>query len=512
MDSSPPFRKVLVANRGEIALRIMRGCRELGIATVAVFSDADAEALHVRAADEAFCIGPAPSAESYLRQDKLLDVALAAGCDAIHPGYGFLSENPAFARAVADAGIAFVGPPPEAMEVMGDKVSARRAMKAAGVPVVPGTTEPVVDAEEAERVAAEIGFPVMLKASAGGGGKGMRAVMTPADLAPALRAAQSEARNSFGDDRVYIERLVLRPRHVEVQVFSDSHGNHLHLFERDCSIQRRHQKLVEESPCPVLRPHVRDAMTAVATRAAAAIDYIGAGTVEFLYDNATEEFFFLEMNTRLQVEHPVTELITGIDLVHTQLVVAAGGELPFTQADLKQNGHAIEVRICAEDPAENFRPAPGRIAALREPTGPWVRVDAAWYPGYEVPIFYDPMLAKLIVWGITRDAAIQRMRRALAEFALTGIRHNLAFHRAVMNHPEFIEGKTVDTGYIARHFGKDLMLAEGDDVGREVAVLAAAIAAHEDRKRLQAEPSGAAVSSRGNAWATAGRLRVLGGR
>ncbi len=512
MERSPPFRKVLVANRGEIALRVMRGCRELGIPTVAVFSEADADALHVRAADEAYCIGPAPSAQSYLRQDALLDVAARSGADAVHPGYGFLSENPSFARAVTAAGLTFIGPPPEAMEVMGDKVSARRAMQAAGVPVVPGTTEPLASIEEAERVAAEIGYPLMLKASAGGGGKGMRAVMGPDELVPALRAAQSEARSSFGDDRVYIERLVLRPRHVEVQVFSDTHGNHLHLFERDCSIQRRHQKLVEESPCPVLRPEVRDAITTVATRAAAAIDYVGAGTVEFLYDNATEEFFFLEMNTRLQVEHPVTEMITGIDLVHAQLVVAAGRPAPFTQDELKVHGHAIEVRICAEDPADDFRPAPGRIHALRVPTGPWVRVDGAWYPGYEVPIYYDPMLAKLIVWGADRHAAIRRMARALSEFALTGIRHNLPFHRAVMDHEPFIEGTTVDTGYIARHFGKDLVLAEGTDEGRDVAMIAAAIAAHEDRKRALGASSEAAPATAGNAWATAGRLRTLGVR
>ena len=502
------FRKVLVANRGEIALRVLRACRELGIPTVAVFSEADADALHVRAADEAVCIGPAPSSESYLRQDRILEVARETGADAIHPGYGFLSENPTFARAVAQAGITFIGPSAESMEVMGDKVSARKAMAEAGVPVVPGTNEPLGSEEEAAAVAANIGFPVMLKASAGGGGKGMRAVMTAGELSSALRAAQSEARNAFGDDRVYVEKLIQRPRHVEVQVFSDAHGNHLHLFERDCSIQRRHQKLVEESPCPVLRPEVRDRMTAVATQAAAAIDYRGAGTVEFLYDGATEDFYFLEMNTRLQVEHPVTEMITGVDLVHAQLLVAAGQPLPFRQDELKQHGHAIEVRVCAEDPAADFRPAPGRIHALRVPTGPWVRVDAAWYPGYEVPIHYDPMLAKLIVWGADRDAAIRRMRRALSEFALTGIAHNLAFHRAVMEHAPFVEGD-VDTGYVGRHFGKDLVLPEGTEEHAHVAIIAAAIAAHEQRKAATGQTSEAAAPS-GNAWSMAGRLRVLG--
>ena len=505
------LRKVVVANRGEIALRVMRGCRELGIATVAVFSEADADALHVRAADEAFCVGPASSAESYLRQDRILAVAKQTGADAIHPGYGFLSENAAFTRKVEEAGLVFVGPPANAMDVMGDKLSARRAMEAAGVPVVPGTTEPLTEADDAAAIAADIGYPVMIKASAGGGGKGMRRVDRPEDLDSALRAAKSEAGNSFGDDKVYVEKFIENPRHVEVQVFSDTHGNHLHLFERDCSIQRRNQKLVEETPCPVLSDSVRDAMTKVATRAAAAIGYVGAGTVEFLYDHSNQSFYFLEMNTRLQVEHPVTEMVTGVDLVHAQLVVAAGEPAPFRQEDLRQHGHAIEVRICAEDPADDFRPAPGRIHALRVPTGPWVRVDAAWYPGYEVPIFYDPMLAKLIVWGANREAAIDRMKRALGEFALTGIRHNLAFHRAVMNHPPFRRGD-VDTGYIARHLGVDLHLDDGNDAHREVAVLAAAIAAHEDRKVTVEHSGGAAATSTTNAWAMAGRLRTLGGR
>ena len=503
------LRKVLVANRGEIALRVMRGCHDLGIATVAIFSEADREALHVRAAHEAVCVGPAPSAESYLRQDRILEVARQTGADAIHPGYGFLSENSGFARRVEEAGLVFIGPPASAMDVMGDKLSARRAMEAAGVPVVPGTTEPLGDVEEAIRIAAEIGYPVMIKASAGGGGKGMRRVDRPEDLSSALRGARSEAGSSFGNDQVYVEKFVVNPRHVEVQVFSDAHGNHLHLFERDCSIQRRNQKLVEESPCPVLRPEVRERMTTVATRAAAAIGYVGAGTVEFLYDHANESFYFLEMNTRLQVEHPVTEMTTGVDLVQAQLLVAGGAPAPFTQAELRQSGHAIEVRICAEDPADGFRPAPGRIAALRVPTGPWVRVDASWYPGYEVPIFYDPMLAKLIVWGRDRDAAIRGMRRALSEFALTGIRHNLGFFRAVMDHAPFIAGEA-DTGYIARHLGVDLLLDEGNEEHVEVAVLAAAIAAHEDRRRTLQHTGGEAAPA-GNAWAMAGRRRVLGG-
>ncbi len=505
MSGAPPFKKVLVANRGEIALRVMRGCRELGIEPVAVYSEADAQAPHVRAASEAHCIGPAASAESYLRGDVILDVALRSGCEAIHPGYGFLSENAGFVRQVVDAGLAFVGPPPEAMEVMGDKVSARRAMMAAGVPVVPGTADPLESDDEAVRVAAEIGYPVMLKASAGGGGKGMRKVDDPSGIVSALRGARSEARNAFGDDRVYVEKFVVNPRHVEVQIFSDAQGNHLHLFERDCSIQRRHQKLVEETPCPVLSPETRAAMTAVATQAAAAIDYRGAGTVEFLY-GADGSFYFLEMNTRLQVEHPITEMVVGVDLVQAQLLTAAGLPLPWGQDDLQQRGHAIEVRLCAEDPDDGFRPAPGRIESLRLPTGPWVRVDGAFYPGYDVPIHYDPMMAKLIVWGRTRDDAIGRMRRALGELVITGVRTNASFYRAVMDHPAFQSGR-YDTGYVAAYL--DDLMADHHDDDALVALLAAAVDAHraqEERARRVA-PSGGGGGSR---WASAGRLAQVG--
>jgi acetyl-CoA carboxylase biotin carboxylase subunit len=504
MPRVPPFEKVLVANRGEIALRVMRGCRELGVEPVAVYSEADAHAPHVRAANEAYCIGPAASSESYLRGDKILDVARRSGCQAIHPGYGFLSENAGFVRDVVDAGLVFVGPPPEAMEVMGDKVSARRAMTAAGVPVVPGTTDPLESDEEAMRVASEIGYPVMLKASAGGGGKGMRKVDRPEDIASALRGARSEARGAFGDDRVYVEKFVVNPRHVEVQVFSDAQGNHLHLFERDCSIQRRHQKLVEETPCPVLSPETRAAMTAVATQAAAAIGYRGAGTVEFLY-GADGSFYFLEMNTRLQVEHPITEMVVGVDLVQAQLLTAAGLPLPWGQDDLVQRGHAIEVRLCAEDPDDGFRPAPGRIESLRLPTGPWVRVDGAFYPGYDVPIHYDPMMAKLIVWGRTRADAIARLRRALDELVITGVRTNAPFYRAVVDHELFHEGR-YDTGYVAEHL--DALFAGRDDDAL-VAVLAAAVDAHrarEQRARSVAAPDGGG----GSRWASTGRLAQVG--
>ena len=503
MSGAPPFEKVLVANRGEIALRVMRACRELGIEPVAVYSEADVQAPHVRAVSEAYCIGPAASAESYLRGDVILDVARRSGAQAIHPGYGFLSENASFVRQVNDAGLVFVGPPPEAMEIMGDKVSARRAMQAAGVPVVPGTVDPLESDEEAVQVAAEIGYPIMLKASAGGGGKGMRRVDGPAQLASALRGARSEARSAFADDRVYVEKFVVDPRHVEVQVFSDAQGKHMHLFERDCSIQRRHQKLVEETPCPVLRSETRAAMTAVATQAAAAIDYRGAGTVEFLY-GADGSFYFLEMNTRLQVEHPITELVVGVDLVQAQLLTAAGLPLPWGQDDLSQRGHAIEVRLCAEDPDEDFRPSPGRIESLRLPAGPWVRVDGAFYPGYDVPIHYDPMMAKLIVWGRDRADAIARLRRALAELTISGIRSNASFYRSVVEHAPFLEGR-YDTGYIERYRDELFATSPGDGL---VAVLSAAIDAHsaqEARARSVAPSSG-----RGSRWASAGRRSQVG--
>ncbi|MBJ94886.1 MAG: acetyl-CoA carboxylase biotin carboxylase subunit [Rickettsiales bacterium] len=502
------FSKVLIANRGEIAVRVIRACRELGIVPVAIYSEADRDALHVRHAFEAYCVGPAPSAESYLRIDRIIEVALEAGVDAIHPGYGFLAENPLFAAAVEAAGMVWIGPPRRAMEVMGDKVTSRKAMEEAGVPVVPGTQDPILDDEEAAIIAADIGFPVMVKASAGGGGKGMRRVDQAEDLASALRGARSEAGSAFGDDRIYIEKCIDRPRHVEVQVLSDASGQHLHLFERDCSIQRRHQKLVEESPCPVLSDELRREMTQVAVRAAEAMDYRGAGTVEFLLAQ-DGSFYFLEMNTRLQVEHPITEMVTGIDLVQAQLLVAAGQPLPFRQEDLEQRGHSIEVRICAEDPADRFRPSPGRVASLREPGGPWVRVDSCLYPGYEVPVFYDPMMAKLVVWGRDRAAAIARMKRALREFTLTGVRSNIPFYVQVMRHGPFVDGD-YDTGYVDRHLGSDLLLDQGHHA--EEAILAAVIASHRAEQELAAQGGSSSDNSpaAGSAWALAGRLARLG--
>ena len=434
-----PIRKVLIANRGEIAVRVIRGCHELGIATVAVYSDADRRSLHVRMAMEAHHIGPAPSAQSYLRADRILEVAQETGADAIHPGYGFLSENAGFARAVAEAGLVWIGPPPAAIDAMGSKTESRARMAAAGVPVVPGTKQALESFEEARQVALDVGYPIMLKAAAGGGGKGMRRVFSEDELASAFSAARSEAASSFGDDAVYIEKLIVEPRHVEVQVLADNYGNVVHLFERDCSIQRRNQKVVEETPCPVLPPETREAMTAVACRAAEAVDYEGAGTVEFLY-GADGSFYFLEMNTRLQVEHPITEMVTGVDLVKAQLRVAMGEPLWFSQDDLKQVGHAIELRVYAEDPTRNWAPSPGPVPGYREPGGPWVRVDSAMYAGAEVPVHYDPMVAKLVVWGADRNDAIERSDRALREYRVRGIHTTIPFFRALLRDPDFRSG------------------------------------------------------------------------
>ena len=486
-----PIRKVLIANRGEIAVRIIRGCHERGIDSVAVFSEADRAALHVRMAREAVCIGPAPSSESYLRVDRILEVAAQTGTDAIHPGYGFLSENADFARAVMDAGMVWIGPPPAAIDAMGSKTASRQLMQAAGVPIVPGTTEPVLTVEEAASVAAEIGFPVMLKAAAGGGGKGMRRVMHADDLPGAFRAARSEAASSFGDDAVYIEKLIVDPRHIEVQVLSDAHGNHVHLFERDCSIQRRNQKVVEETPCPVLADDTRQAMAAVAVQAARAVDYEGAGTVEFMY-GADGSFYFLEMNTRLQVEHPITELVTGVDLVHAQLRVAQGEPLWFRQEDLVQRGHAIELRVYAEDPGANWAPSPGRVVGYREPTGPWVRVDAGMYEGAEVPIHYDPMIAKLVVWGEDRGAAIGRAARALREYRIRGVRTSIPFFRAVLKDPDFLSGE-YSTGFLDEARMERLTKTERFD---DVATIAAAIAALEKDHRAKPRAASTQATSR----------------
>jgi len=441
------IKRVLIANRGEIALRIIRACRELGIDTVAVYSDADAAAPHVSAADRAIRIGPAPAGESYLSIPKILDAARSSGADAIHPGYGFLSENAAFAAACGGAGVTFVGPPPDAIAKMGSKIEARRIAAAAGVPVVPGET-PDDQSDAGIRAAVDrIGLPALIKASAGGGGKGMRTVRDPRAIDESIQAARREAQAAFGDGTLYVERLVDRPRHVEVQVFADAHGHTVHLFERDCSTQRRHQKVVEESPSPAVTPALREQMTQAAVAAARAVGYINAGTIEFLVDGSS--FYFLEMNTRLQVEHPVTEQVSGMDLVHAQLLVAGGKPLPWTQGDLVQRGHAIEARVYAEDPAQNFLPQAGRLTSYREPRWPGVRVDAGVAEGGEVSIYYDPMIAKVIATAETRDLAIARLAAALRDFQIAGIRTNLAFLAAVLESDEFRRGE-VDTAFLDR--------------------------------------------------------------
>ena len=476
------FKKILIANRGEIACRVMRACRETKIGTVAVYSDADKDSLHVRMADEAFHIGPPPSSESYLRSEKIIEVAVAAGAEAIHPGYGFLSENAEFVREVTKAGITFIGPPPEAMEGLGGKISARKIAIEAGVPVVPGTTEPLRSFEDAQETAARFGYPVMLKASAGGGGKGMRLVNDESELKSALEASQSEALTSFGEDAVYVEKAILRPRHIEIQIFSDTHGNHVHLGERECSIQRRHQKVIEEAPSPINSAELRAQMGACAVKVAKAVNYVGAGTVEFLVSDLDRSFYFLEMNTRLQVEHPVTELVTGIDLVREQINVAWGAKLSFTQDDISITGHAIECRVYAEDPDNNFLPSPGRITRLRLPQGPGVRDDGGVYEGMEVSIYYDPMISKLSVYGRDRAEAIGRMRRALKEYEVGGIKTTLAFFREVMEDEVFVAGN-LDTGFITG-FNQRKKAVEINQETRDIAVIAAALAYSQKKKAM----------------------------
>jgi acetyl-CoA carboxylase biotin carboxylase subunit len=496
------FKKILIANRGEIACRVIRACREMNITAVCVYSDADRDALHVRMADEAYHIGPAPSNESYLRVDKILEVAKASGCEAIHPGYGFLSENAEFVRSVNAAGIVFIGPSPEAMDAMGGKMSARKIAIAAGVPVVPGTTEPLVSFEDAAETAAEIGYPVMLKASAGGGGKGMRFVESESELRSALETAQSEARASFGDDAVYIEKVVVRPRHIEIQVFSDKHGNHVHLGERECSIQRRHQKVIEEAPSPINSEELRTRMGECAVMVARAVDYVGAGTVEFLVSDLDKSFYFLEMNTRLQVEHPVTELVTGIDLVREQINVAWGEKLSFSQSDVQLRGHAIECRIYAEDPENNFLPSPGKIARPRIPQGPGVRDDGGVYQGSEVSIYYDPMISKFAVYGRDRSEAIDRMRRALAEYEIDGIKTTLPFFRQVLKDPEFIAGD-LDTGFIGR-FMERKAPAVPDETETDIALIAAGLS-YNSKVSVKTDNSVANPKNGRSRWATFGR-------
>ncbi|MEZ4870926.1 MAG: acetyl-CoA carboxylase biotin carboxylase subunit [Bdellovibrionales bacterium] len=496
------FKKILVANRGEIAIRVIRTCREMGIQSVAVYSEADRNGLHVMLADEAYPIGPAASAESYLRIDKIIEVAKLSGAEAVHPGYGFLSENADFATALKDAGIVFIGPTADNIRAMGDKLASRELMKKAGVPTVPGTEGSVKDAEQAKVEAERIGYPVIIKASAGGGGKGIRVVHDPKEIESQFRACQSEGLNYFKDDRVFIERFIQNPKHIELQVFGDTKGNVVHLFERECSAQRRHQKVIEEAPSISVPDEVRKQMGDVAVKAGKAIKYIGAGTIEFIFDNNTKEFFFMEMNTRLQVEHPVTEMITGYDLVKEQISVALGNELSFKQDDIKINGHAIEVRIYAEDP-KTFAPSPGKIRKCRPPQGPFIRMDNAAYAGYEVPIHYDPMIGKLIAWGADRKEAMARLNRALDEFMLTGVKSNIVLHKNILAHPQFIDG-TYTTQFIDSEIAgkkqKELFLF----VDENVFIISAAIVAYNEAKRR--DTSRLNINSR---WKDVGRSSQL---
>ncbi|MBK5256592.1 MAG: acetyl-CoA carboxylase biotin carboxylase subunit [Vicinamibacteria bacterium] len=493
MSTPRKFSKVLIANRGEIAVRVMRACRELGIRTVAVYSDADRVALHVRYADEAYFIGPSPSSESYLRMDKILEVAKRSGAEAIHPGYGFLSENATFARVCRDAGVVFIGPPEEAITAMGEKTAARRVAVAAGVPVVPGALHVLADHAAILGEATRIGYPLMLKAAAGGGGKGLRLVHKPEELEASVQRARSEAKSAFGDDSLYIERAILKPRHIEIQVLADTHGNAVHLFERECSIQRRHQKIIEESPSPFVTPELRERMGSLAVALVKKVGYVNAGTLEFLVDENREPYF-LEMNTRLQVEHPITEMVTGVDLVKMQIRIAQGEALPFAQKDLTQRGHAIECRVCAEDPETNFIPNPGRIESLRVPGGPGVRDDSGVYEGFEVSMFYDPMISKLVVHAETREAAIARMLRAVSEYEVTGIKTTLPFFDRALRDRRFIEGD-FDTGFVSR------LQAEKDERVRptEIAMAVAAVVAYRARRRTPVA-SGSETSSSSLWW------------
>jgi len=494
--------KVLIANRGEIAVRVIRACRELGFPTVAVHSDADRAALHVLFADQSVEIGPAPSSKSYLRIDAIIDAARTTGAEAIHPGYGFLAENALFAQACIDAGMLFVGPSPDSIRAMGSKTESRQRMIAAGVPVVPGLSEAVASLSEIEAFAAEAGFPVMIKASAGGGGKGLRLVERKEDLSNAFERVKSEAKSFFGDDAVYAEKFIASPRHIEVQILGDQHGNLIHLGERECTLQRRHQKVVEESPSPVVDEAMRERLGVTAVQAGRAVNYYSAGTIEFLMGE-DGDFYFLEMNTRLQVEHPVTEMVTGVDLVKEQLRVAQGGTLQLSQDQVRMSGHAIECRIYAEDSSRNFAPSPGLIRYLNLPQGPGVRNENGVYQGYTVPIHYDPMLSKLVVHGSTREEAILRMKRALSEYRVEGIDTTVPFHSFIMDHPEFRAGR-FDTGFIEKILPSlNESLAQGT-ASFDAAVAAAAISAFEQSQNVQLP------HAQDSAWRRAGRLEALG--
>jgi acetyl-CoA carboxylase biotin carboxylase subunit len=504
------FKKILIANRGEIAVRVLRACHEMGICGVAVFSEADRASLHVRLADEAYAIGPAPSRESYLRIDKLMDVARRAGCDALHPGYGFLAENPELPRACAKAGIVFIGPSPEAMEQLGSKTAARQLAKRAGVQVVPGTLDAIGNIEDARRIATEIGFPILLKAIAGGGGKGMRLVVQASELDAAWRDAGSEAQNAFGNGSLYIEKYLKHPRHIEIQILGDHHGNMFYLGERECSVQRRHQKVIEEAPSPVMLPELRRRMGAAAVALAREAGYTNAGTAEFLVD-ADRNFYFLEVNTRLQVEHPVTEAVSGLDLVQLQIRVAAGERLSFAWQELTPRGHSIECRIYAEDPNNNFFPSPGKILARRVPGGPGVRLDDGVYPGWVVPMDYDPLLGKLIVWAATREEAIARLRRALEEYYVTGIKTNVNLFRKILDDPEFVRGE-FHTRWLDEWLQKKATVeqaASSDELAAQSAALAGAIAWHLSQNSPNATEAASPGGSTAARWKLDGRRDLV---
>ena len=496
--------KVLIANRGEIAVRVIRACRELGYPTVAVYSEPDRSALHVVFADQAMPIGPAPSRDSYLRIDRILDAAKKSGADAIHPGYGFLAENATFARACRDAGIMFIGPSPESIESMGSKTESRQRMQAAGVPVVPGLTKPVESFDEIHAFAMSSGFPIMIKASAGGGGKGMRLVEREEDLKQSFERVTSEAQSFFGDGSVYAEKFIRSPRHIEVQILGDQHGNLIHFGERECTLQRRHQKVVEECPSPVVDAALRDRLGAMAVKAAAAVNYYSAGTIECLM-GPDREFYFLEMNTRLQVEHPVTEMVWGVDLVKEQLRVAQGEKLTLTQADLKPAGHAIECRIYAEDPARKFAPSPGLIRYLNLPQGPGVRNENGVYAGYTVPVFYDPMLSKLVCHASSREEAINRMKRALAEYRVEGIETTIPFFSWLMDNADF-RSANFDTGYIDRMLPQIDFAHTASEASVDAAIAAAAIIAFEESQQVQLP-----VGDDDSPWKRAGRANAMRG-
>jgi len=494
------MKKILVANRGEIALRIMRSAREMGIATVAVFSEADRLSPHVRYADEAVCLGPPPSNRSYLDVEKIIEVCLALGVDGVHPGYGFLAENAAFAEAVEKAGITFIGPSPASIRLMGSKLAAKAAVSKFDIPLVPGTDEAIDDVAEAQKIALDIGFPVLIKASAGGGGKGMRIVHRKEDLEQQVRSAISEATSAFGDGAVFIEKYISSPRHIELQVLADGHGNIVHVFERECSIQRRHQKVIEEAPCASMTPKLREKMGSSAVDVARAADYKGAGTVEFLMD-ADRNYYFLEMNTRLQVEHPVTEMITGLDLVKEQIRIARGERLRFSQKDLQIRGHAIELRVYAENPEDNFLPDIGKLVTYRQPAGPGVRVDDGFEEGMDIPIYYDPMISKLMAWGENRQEAIGRLMRAIDEYHIAGVCNTLAFGKYVLHHPKFTSGD-FDTHFVEEHFQPE-KLRESDPTEARLAGLLASRLLRQSRQQAfngNVQPGATGIAGQKGRW------------